>query len=41
MDPTDISLDGIDNPGGYDAVNRYGDEDWWDDGGDSKTFRHR
>ena len=36
MDPTDISLDGIDNPGGYDAVNRYGDEDWWDDGGDSK-----
>ncbi|MDB2404874.1 TonB-dependent receptor, partial [Schleiferiaceae bacterium] len=26
------------NPGGYDAVNRYGDEDWWDDGGDSKTF---
>lgn len=38
MDPTDISLDGIENPGGYDAVNRYGDEDWWDDGGDSKTF---
>jgi outer membrane receptor protein involved in Fe transport len=38
MDPTDISRDDATNPGGYDAVNRYGDEDWWDDGGDSKTF---
>ena len=26
------------NPGGYDAVNRYGDEPPYDDGGDSKTF---
>ena len=38
MDPTDISRDDATNPGGYDAVNRYGDEDWWDDGGDTKTF---
>lgn len=38
MDPTDISRDNATNPGGYDAVNRYGDEDWWDDGGDTKTF---
>jgi len=38
MDPTDISRDGVTNPGGYDAVNRYGDEDWWDDGGDSKYY---
>ncbi|MDC3305177.1 TonB-dependent receptor, partial [Schleiferiaceae bacterium] len=38
MDPTDISRDDVTNPGGYDAVNRYGDEDWWDDGGDTKTF---
>lgn len=38
MAPTDISRDGITNPGGYDAVNRYGDEDWWDDGGDSKYY---
>jgi len=38
MDPTDVSRDDATNPGGYDAVNRYGDEDWWDDGGDSKTF---
>lgn len=26
MDPTEQSSDGIKNPGGYDAVNRYGDE---------------
>ena len=38
MTATDISADNELNPGGYDAVNRYGDEDWWDDGGDSKTF---
>ena len=38
MDPTEVSRDDATNPGGYDAVNRYGDEDWWDDGGDTKTF---
>lgn len=27
LDPIDGSVVGIDNPGGYDAVNRYGDED--------------
>lgn len=27
MDPTPNSYNGVDNPGGYDAVNRYGDED--------------
>lgn len=27
MTPTEQSLAGIDNPGGYDAVNRYGDEE--------------
>ncbi|MDX2283873.1 MAG: carboxypeptidase-like regulatory domain-containing protein [Bacteroidia bacterium] len=26
MDPVDGATEGIDNPGGYDAVNRYGDE---------------
>ena len=38
MDPTDVSRDDATNPGGYDAVNRYGDEDWWDDGGDVKFY---
>ncbi|WP_417610331.1 TonB-dependent receptor [Owenweeksia hongkongensis] len=38
LDPTDQSEEGIDNPGGYDAINRYGDETRFDDGGDIKTY---
>lgn len=38
LDPTEQSETGIDNPGGYDAVNRYGDEIAFDDGGDIKTY---
>lgn len=38
LDPTEQSLTGTDNPGGYDAVNRYGDEAPFDDGGDVKTY---
>lgn len=33
LDPTYQSEDGVDNPGGYDAINRYGDETKYDDGG--------
>ncbi|MEY3102292.1 MAG: hypothetical protein RL558_569, partial [Bacteroidota bacterium] len=36
MNPTDDSKSTIDNPGGYDAVNRYGDELTYDHGGDVK-----
>ncbi len=36
MTATDISADNELNPGGYDAVNRYGDEEYWDAGGDVK-----
>jgi len=38
LDPTAQSEEGIDNPGRYDAVNRYGDEVLFDDGGDVKTY---
>lgn len=38
LDPTDGSKSAVDNPGGYDAVNRYGDEITYDDGGDVKTY---
>lgn len=38
LDPTDQSEEGRDNPGGYDAINRYGDEVKFDDGGDVKTY---
>ena len=38
LDPTDGSKSAADNPGGYDAVNRYGDEITYDDGGDVKTY---
>src|SRR5690606_26438736 len=38
LDPTDQSEEGISNPGGYDAINRYGDETRFDDGGDIKTY---
>lgn len=38
LDPTDQSEEGIDNPGGYDAINRYGDETLFNDGGDIKTY---
>tara|TARA_B100000780_G_C21119821_1_gene453475 strand:- start:1042 stop:3492 length:2451 start_codon:yes stop_codon:yes gene_type:complete len=38
MDPTYESLSGKKNPGGYDAVNRYGDEIIYDNGGDAKTY---
>lgn len=38
LDPTDESADGVDNPGGYDAINRYGDEVQFDDGGDVKNY---
>jgi outer membrane receptor protein involved in Fe transport len=38
MNPTDDSKSAIDNPGGYDAVNRYGDELTYDHGGDVKTY---
>ena len=37
-DPTDVSADNSLNPGGYDAVNRYGDEEYWDAGGDVKNY---
>ena len=37
-DPTDVSADDALNPGGYDAVNRYGDEEYWDAGGDVKGY---
>lgn len=38
LDPTDQSTEGLDNPGGYDAINRYGDEVKFDDGEDVKNF---
>ncbi|MFM6999317.1 MAG: TonB-dependent receptor domain-containing protein [Bacteroidota bacterium] len=38
LKPTDGSASAIGNPGGYDAVNRYGDEITYDDGGDVKTY---
>ena len=38
MDPTYQSTSQINNPGGYDAVNRYGDEIVYDNGGDVKTY---
>ena len=38
LNPTDDSKSAINNPGGYDAVNRYGDEIAYDDGGDVKTY---
>ena len=38
MNPTDGSKSAATNPGGYDAVNRYGDEIAHDDGGDVKTY---
>ncbi len=38
LDPTEQSEEGRDNPGGYDAINRYGDEVRFDDGGDIKTY---
>jgi outer membrane receptor protein involved in Fe transport len=37
-DPTDVSADDALNPGGYDAVNRYGDEEYWNAGGDVKGY---
>ena len=38
MDPTFESSSLRNNPGGYDAVNRYGDEISYDNGGDVKTY---
>ena len=38
LDPTEQSADGVDNPGGYDAINRYGDEVQFDDGGASILY---
>ncbi len=38
LDPTEESAVGADNPGGYDAINRYGDEVLFDDGGDVKSY---
>lgn len=38
LNPTEDSEEGITNPGGYDAINRYGDEVRFDDGGDIKTY---
>lgn len=38
LDPTDQSTVGRENPGGYDAVNRYGDETQMGDGGDVRTY---
>lgn len=38
MNPTDDSKSSASNPGGYDAVNRYGDEIAYDHGGDVKTY---
>lgn len=38
LNPTLQSEEGVDNPGGYDAINRYGDEVRFDDGGDVKTY---
>jgi iron complex outermembrane receptor protein len=37
MDPTDDSRTRRDNPGGYDAVNRYGDEIFFNDGGATRS----
>lgn len=38
MNAIDESPVGINNPGSYNAVNRYGDDNEFDDGGDSRTF---
>ena len=38
LDPTLQSEANRDNPGGYDAVNRYGDEQLFNDAGDVKTY---
>ena len=38
LNATDDSPSSITNPGGYDAVNRYGDEIAYNDGGDVKTY---
>ena len=38
MQATEGSESVITNPGGYDAVNRYGDEIAYNDGGDAKTY---
>ncbi len=38
LDPTLQSEEGRENPGGYDAINRYGDEVRFDDGGDIRTY---
>jgi iron complex outermembrane receptor protein len=38
MNPTEGSRSAFGNPGGYDAVNRYGDEIAYDNGGDIKTY---
>ncbi len=38
LDPTEQSLTDVSNPGGYDAVNRYGDEVSFDDGGLTRTY---
>jgi outer membrane receptor protein involved in Fe transport len=38
LNPTDDSKSAATNPGGYDAVNRYGDEIAYDHGGDVKTY---
>lgn len=38
LDPTFQSEEGRDNPGGYDAINRYGDEVQFNDGGDIRTY---
>ena len=38
LSATDDSPSSITNPGGYDAVNRYGDEIAYNDGGDVKTY---
>ncbi len=38
MQPTEGSESAQTNPGGYDAVNRYGDEVAYNDGGDAKTY---
>jgi len=38
LNPTDDSKSPATNPGGYDAVNRYGDEIAYDHGGDVKTY---
>ena len=38
LDPTLQSEEGRNNPGGYDAINRYGDETLFNDGGDVRTY---